>query len=114
MLRTAQLSYSGFAENQLPEQKTHQDFVQGGVDVAEQTIFQAKVRLSSGEQILHNGAELRTPLHEIDHAAGDCAEEHCSAEQPFGKAGSVGQVESEIASDELLISLGLLLGFLFV
>src|SRR3954451_11676671 len=77
--------------------------MEGSVDVPQQARFELQIRLRTGEEVLHDLAKLRTPPHEVDHAAGDRTEEHSATKQPFCQSSTVGKIKAEIAGDQLAV-----------
>src|SRR5579864_5979351 len=86
---------AGFIGDNAVQKTIENHFLNGAVDIAEQTVLELEIRLRAGEQILHEIAETGAAIHELDHALGHGAEQEAAEEHALGERGGELEVVDE-------------------
>src|SRR5581483_353886 len=74
------------------------------VDVFEQPLFKADVRLGSGEKVLHDVAEFRAETRELHHSGGDGSAQEAAVEDAVAEAGGEFEIGHKVAPQQSAIS----------
>jgi (p)ppGpp synthase/HD superfamily hydrolase len=67
-------------ENPFANEETHDDFMEGAIQIPQQPALEIQIRLGARKQVLHNVAETGTAAHEFDHAARNARKKNITAE----------------------------------